>query len=92
MANTLPIVLPTGYIAVYGTGTTVSPSGIGNIDPSGIMRWGTVYQIWDGGAPFIYGGDSVMFKETDVTTRLAYGGIPYTIVPARLATVQEVLL
>jgi hypothetical protein len=33
-----------------------------------------------------------MFKETDVVCRLAYGGIPYTLVPARLATIQEPLL
>ena len=88
----LPIFLPNGYIAVYGAGSTVSPSGISNITPQGVMRWGSVYQVWAGGETYVYGGDSVMFKETDVFCRLAYNTIPYTILPARLVTVQEPLL
>ena len=88
----LPISLPPGHILVYGTGTTVSPSGIGNINPDGRLRWGSVYQIWDGGETYVYGGDNIMFNENDVVCRLAYGGIPYTQVPARLVTAQEPLL
>jgi hypothetical protein len=85
----LPIILPSGTIAVYGMGTTLSPSGISNINPDGQLRWGSVYQVWSGGETFVYGGDNVMFREEDIICRLAYGNIPYTIVPARLATVQE---
>jgi hypothetical protein len=88
----LPIFLPNGTIAVYGTGSTTSPSGISNTTADGEMRWGSVYQIWNGGATYVYGGDNVMFKETDVVCRLAYNNIPYTIVPARLVTKQEPLL
>jgi len=82
----LPIVLPIGHIAIYGTGTMVSSSGVANTAPNGILRWGSIYQVWDGGATYIYGGDTVMFKESDVVCRIASQNIPYTIVPARLAT------
>jgi hypothetical protein len=92
MAAILPISLPAGHVLVYGMGTTVSPSGVENTSASGGLRWGNIYQIWDGGETYVYGGDNIMFKETDVVCRLAYGGIPYTLVPARLATIQEPLL
>lgn len=91
----LPITLPTGYIAIYGTGTPTSPSGISNIDPNGVIRWGSVYQVWDGGATYIYGNDNVMFKESDVFCRLAAASPAnwvYTVIPARLVTKQEPLL
>lgn len=91
----LPITLPTGYIAIYGTGTPASPSGIANIDPSGALRWGSVYKVWDGGATYIYGNDNVMFKESDVFCRLAAASPAtwvYTVIPARLVTKQEPLL
>jgi hypothetical protein len=88
----LPIDLPSGHVLIYGMGTTVSPSGISNIDPTGSLRWGSVYQIWNGGATYIYGGDNVMFNEDDVVCRLAYNNIPYTQVPAKLVTKQQPLL
>lgn len=88
----LPITLATGQIAVYGMGTAVSPSGISNINADGVFRWGSVYQVWPGGETYIYGGDNVMFNNNDVVCRLSYNNIPYTIVPARLATKQEPLL
>ena len=89
MSASLPMFLPVGVIAVYGTGTTQSPSGIQNTSENGKMRWGNVYQIWNGGEVFVYGGDNVMFNTDDIICRLAYGNIPYTIVPARLVTVQD---
>lgn len=88
----LPITLSAGQVAIYGMGTTVSPSGIGNITADGVFRWGSIYQVWPGGETYIYGGDNVMFNEKDVVCRLAYSGIPYTIVPANLATKQDPLL
>lgn len=89
---TLPIILPTGYVAVYGTGSSLSPNGITNINPDGPMKWGSIYQVWPGGETYIYGNDNVMFLENDVTCRLSYSNIPYTIIPARLVTKQEPLL
>ena len=85
----LPLILPMGFIAVYGTGTTISASGVSNTTPDGILRWGNIYNVWAGGETYIYGGDNVMFKETDVTVRLASGSAVYTILPARLVTKEE---
>ena len=88
----LPIDLAAGHILIYGMGTSQSPSGIGNLSADGLLRWGSVYQIWAGGETYIYGGDNVMFNENDVVCRVSYLGIPYTEVPARLATKQNPLL
>lgn len=85
------MILQAGQIAIYGTGSNTSPSGIQNITEDGSLRWGNVYQIWPGGGTYIYGGDNVMFNNNDVVCRLSYNNIPYTIVPARLATKQELL-
>lgn len=87
-----PIVLPSGYIAVYGTGSTSNPSGITQPEPNSDLRFGSVYHIWDGGAAYIYGGDQIMFKESDVFTRIISEEIPYTIIPARLVTKQDIPL
>lgn len=88
----LPFTLKAGQVLVYGMGTDVSPSGISNISADGALRWGSIYQVWPGGETYIYGGDNVMFNENDVVCRLAYNNIPYTVVPARLATKQDPLL
>lgn len=84
--TTIPIVLPAGMISVYGWGYEHSISGIvpDNIN----FKFGTVYQIWDGGATYVYGGDEVMWEEGTEQCKLAYGGKPFTILPARLATKQ----
>lgn len=80
---TLPV-LPAGFVAIYGIGTTgTMPSGI-VIEPP--LRYGTVYNIWDGGATYIYGGDVVFFKEDENYTRLATDGGRYTLIQARLVT------
>lgn len=88
----LPISLATGHVLIYGLGSPNSPSGISGVDADAPLRWGSVYQVWAGGETYIYGGDNVMFNENDVVCRLAYNGIPYTEVPARLATKQDILL
>jgi len=88
----LPINLPNGIVAVYGMGTSVSTTGIGNIDPSGDLRFGQVYQVYEGGAVFVYNFDNIMFREGDVTQRIMFDNIPYTLVPARLVTKESPLL
>lgn len=90
--SAIPITLSVGQIAIYGMGTAVSPSGIANTTANGVIKWGTVSQVWPGGETYIYGNDNVMFNENDVVCRLSYNDYPYTIVPARLATKQEPLL
>jgi len=65
---TLPITLPSGMIGIYGIGVTgTTPSGL-VIEEN--FRYGTVYNIWDGGATYIYGNDVVIFKEGDQYCRV----------------------
>lgn len=87
---TLPVTLPAGYIIVYGDNIT-SSSGI---TPDNInFRFGSIYQIWDGGAPFVYGGDLIMYNVNDVTVRLTYGSAAqYNMMPARLVTKEVIPL
>jgi len=48
-------------IGIYGIGTIgTTPSGL-VLEEN--FRYGTVYNIWDGGATYIYGNDVVIFKE-----------------------------
>ena len=83
---TLPIILPAGSIAIYGWGYDTSNSGI--VPDNTAFKFGTIYQIWDGGATYIYGGDEVMWTGGTEQCKLAYSGNPYTIVKARLVTKQ----
>jgi hypothetical protein len=88
----LPVTLPNGVLAIYGMGTKVSSTGIVNIDEQSPMRYGTVYQIYDGGEVFIYGGSNVMFNNNEIVCRVVSENIPYTLVPARLVTKESPLL
>lgn len=83
----LPLVLPAGTIAVYGIGTTApdrAPSGL--LVPEN-FRMGTVYNIWDGGAAYVYGGDVVFWRDgSDNVKIVTQENLTYTILPARLVT------
>lgn len=81
----LSLTLPVGVVAVYGDGTTTSGSGV--IAPPG-YSFGVVSKIYDGGAVFVYNGDNVMFREADVMERLVEGSGHYTLLPARLVTLE----
>ena len=84
----LPIYLPNGIVAVYGLG-----GYNGNVIPyeDTDVRFGTIYQVYDGGAVFVYNNDSVMFKESQIVGRVIYNDYPYTLIPARLVTKQNPL-
>lgn len=82
----VPIVLPVGVVLVYGWGNDNSQSGI--IPFKQDYKFGNVYQIWNGGEVFIYGGTEVMWKDGTELARLTYAGNPYTQLPARLVTKQ----
>lgn len=88
----LPINLPSGVAAVYGMGTMVSSVGLTQPEPNSPLRFGSIYQIYDGGQVFVYGGDEVMFDEKDVICRVVSENIPYTLVPVRLVTKQIIPL
>lgn len=79
-------------LAVYGEGKwQITPSGL---TLPADYRVGTVYNIWDGGAPYIYGNDVVYWKEGDQNVRVVTGtdNNTYTLIPARLVTVDTPLL
>lgn len=83
----LPVILPVGVVAVYGNGfDTPTPQNI--INPPGTL-WGSIYDLWDGGRTYMYIGDTVTFKESNIIARLAIGSGHYTIVPARLVTKEN---
>lgn len=84
--STIPIVLPAGSILIYGWGYEQSSNGI--VPNNTIFKFGSVYQIWDGGAVFVYGGDEVMWKDGSETCKLAFDGKPFTQIPCRLVTKQ----
>jgi len=88
----LPISLPNGVVAIYGTGKKVSPSGITLMSESSEIRFGYIDSIYSGAAVFVYGGDAVMFKDSDVIERIRYNNYPYTLVPLRLVTKEAPLL
>ena len=82
----LPIILPAGLIAVYGAGNGQDPMPSGARPTNGFL-FGTVYNIWDGGATYIYGGDVVFWKDGTQVCRIATTeNLEYTLIPARLVT------
>lgn len=86
MSN-VKVILPNGYILVYGWGSPESQSGVAANTPG--FLFGNVYQIWAGGETYVYGGDEVMWKEGDEYCKLTYSATPYVMLPARLVTKQE---
>lgn len=91
----IPIILPAGMIAVYGDGTI---SDATNRMPSGALlppnyRFGTVYNIWDGGATYVYGGDVVYWKDGVEQARIVTNdNLTYTLLAARLVTTDSIVI
>lgn len=81
----VPITLPSGYVLIYGR---YYPSNGGVYPDNDKWRFGTIYQVWDGGQVFVYGGDEVMFNTEAVLVTLNYNNNPYQMIPARLVTKQ----
>lgn len=84
----LPFPLPFGIVSVYGLGSTTSSSGI--VPANNRFLFGTIDQVYDGGSVFVYGGDAVMFDKNDITEVVYYNNFPYTLIQARLVTVETV--
>ena len=85
----IPTILPTGVILIYGWGNEQSFSGI--VPDNTDFVFGSVYNVWDGGRVYVYGGDEVMWKKGTEQARLIYQGNPYTQIPARLVSKQEII-
>ncbi len=87
----LPIILPAGGVLIYGPGLTQNPSGV-QAYPVADFLYGYVYQVYDGGAVFVYGGDLVSFRKTDIQDKLLYNDWFYLLVDqAKLVTQQPLL-
>lgn len=78
--SAIPILLPYGFVAVYGTGTdtgrlnaTLATTNIDN-------RFATIYLI---GANMFSGlvGQSVVFNSKDEVCQLAWDNYPYPVIP-----------
>lgn len=88
----VPIFLSSGTILVYGWGYKRDGSEGLPTPTTQQFVFGNVYQIWNGGQVFVYGGDQVMWQEGTEICKLAYAGNPYTQIRARLVTKQDIPL
>lgn len=88
---TLPIILSPGQVAVYGVGGTgITDTGMVLLDT---QRYGTIYNIWDGGATYIYGNTQVVFNESDVFCRVVASDLNrYTILPAARLVTENIII
>lgn len=81
----LPITLTAGMIAVYGPGV-LNQTANGAIIPDG-YRSGIVDKVWDGGEFYVYGGDSIIWKDGSEFCKVVTNGVTYTLLEkAQIAT------
>lgn len=81
--NEFPFALPVGILSIYGVGEMNSASGIvGNTN----MRFGSVYQIFDGGQGYFSVGQKIKFNKNDVNEVLVYNGVRWTLLPVWLVS------
>ena len=82
----LPVYFGFPFVGIYGAGSVTSINGI-TVTPNR-FKFGTIYQVGGNADPFQV-GSIVMFKEDDVYCRLAYAGVPYTIVESARLVLRE---
>ncbi len=75
----LPIILPVGAVLVYGPGVSSAPYGVEGYPPEDFL-YANVYQVYDGGAVFVYGGDPVFFRRKDIREKYLYNDWPYLLI------------
>lgn len=83
----LPIILPSGQVLVYGLGFNTAEGFTTNL-PN--LVFGIVQQVYDGGQTYVYSNDLVMFDKNQITGVLYYAGQPYTQLPLTLVTKVEI--
>jgi len=86
----LPLTLPIGMVAIYGDGYQgTTPNGM-VLEPD--FRIGTIYNIWAGGETYIYGNDTIFFKEGEQYCRVVTSdNITYTIIPVTKVVTEDPL-
>lgn len=75
----LSAILGPGLISIYGAGSS-SSSLTGMVVPNGSFFFGVVDQTWNGVPGNVSVGQSILFQESDVFTRLVYNGATYTLI------------
>lgn len=76
----LPAVLGPGLISIYGYGSNASVL-TGMVAPDQSFFFGIVTNTWNNLSSNVSVGQSVMFQDKDVFTRLLYGSDVYTLLP-----------
>lgn len=76
----LPAVLGPGLVSIYGYGSNASTL-TGMVAPDSSFFFGIVANTWNSLTSNVSVGQSVMFQDKDVFTRLFYGGDVYTLLP-----------
>jgi len=83
----LPVVLPSGSVLIYGPGSTTSSTGI-TAFPENQFNFGSISQVYDG-CSLATAGDLVMWKTTDVQSKLVYSGWPYLLIDVEKIKLAE---
>jgi len=75
----LSAILGPGLVSIYGPGSS-SSSLTGMIVPNDSFFFGVVDQTWNGVPGNVSVGQSILFQESDVFTRLVYNNTTYTLI------------
>lgn len=75
----LSAILGPGLVSIYGAGSNTS-TVTGMVVPNGTFFFGVIDQTWNGLPGNVTVGQSVLFQESDVFTRLVYDNQTYTLI------------
>lgn len=75
----LSAVLGPGLVSIYGAGSNTS-TVTGMIVPDNRFFFGVIDQTWNGLPGNVSVGQSVLFQESDVFSRLVYDNQTYTLI------------
>ena len=75
----LSAILGPGLVSIYGAGSNTS-TVTGMIVPNGDFFFGVIDQTWNGVPGNVSVGQSILFQESDVFTRLVYNNTTYTLI------------
>lgn len=84
----LSAVLEPGLVSIYGYGSNISTL-TGALVPNDSFFWGVIDQTWNGLPGSLSVGQSVLFQEKDVFTRLVYSNQVYTLIQENRAVLIE---
>lgn len=85
----LSAALGPGLVSILGYGTNIS-TVTGMVVPNDSFFFGVIDQTWSSLSSNVSVGQSVLFQEKDVLTRLVYSNQVYTLIPETKAILIEV--